>query len=94
MPSLIEHRIDRRARLLAEAARHQIDVYKEMLRPVGGLPVGTDQITTDEAYEFWGKHRFDSIGRHILTDYTPAKIAELDAWLTQEQNRRANAGLV
>ena len=87
----VQHVIDRRADLLAEAILHQVEVRAAMLNPVGGKPPFTDQVTTDEAFAFWSKYRYEPQGKAAISRMTPLQIAELDAWLTQEVNARQQA---
>lgn len=90
MSSEVEHIIDRRTRLLAEAILHEVDVRAAILSPVGGRPPFTDQITTEESFRFWSKQRYEPAGKAAVGRMTPTQVAELDAWLAQEVNARQN----
>lgn len=81
----LQHRLDRRAAMLGERLRREIDLTAQMLRPPGGMPAFTTQLTNTEALDFWKRHRFDRIGAQVLSGWTPEQIAELDAWLAAEQ---------
>lgn len=89
---MLEHRIDRRARLLAEGIAARKALYMKMLRPPGSLAPGETQVTTDEGYAFWMAHRYDEIGKRLTSQMAPGKVAELDAWLAGEVQKRQNAG--
>jgi hypothetical protein len=90
----MQHRLDRRATLLAETIKRRVDLYRRLLRPEGTLPPFMDEKTTAESTVFWRTHRYDSIGRMVLSGYSAGQIAELDAWLTKQNSQIKNRGLV
>mgnify|MGYP001607622587 CR=1 FL=1 len=91
---LLDNRLDIRAHHLAEAIVHRKALLVEMLRPLGTRPPFTEQRTTEEATEWWLKHRYDETGKAILGTYTPAQIAELDAFLAGVTSQRSQQALL
>ena len=88
----IPHLLDRRQAMLTEAILHQKKVLTAVLKPVGGKPPFTEQITTDEAFTFWSKNRYRPLGQAAVSRMTPLQVAELDAWRAREVNERQAPG--
>jgi hypothetical protein len=80
---MIEHILERRTRMLADKIRHRIEVYKDMLRPHGGKPPWTKQLTNEEALVFWRKHRYSELGGRLLSGMSKRQVLQLDQWLAQ-----------
>ena len=88
-----QHRLDRRSALLASKITHYINVVAEMLRPPGGMPPWTDQLTNEDALAFWRKHRFSPLGGQILAGWTPTQVATLDGWLSRNPDPSVAEGI-
>ncbi len=83
MPS--EHRLERRARLLAET---MADATDRLAAQMGEheRPPFTTALTRAESLAWWRQHRHDDFGAKVLTRFTPAQIADLDLALAREMN--------
>ena len=87
--SEVEHIVNRRVNLLAEAIERQVDLIASFYAPANGQRALTEQQTTEQAWELWSAHRYDEIGKHLVSQMAPADVATLDAWLAAETTRRA-----
>ncbi len=83
-----QHIIDRRIELLAEAITREVNVIASFYAPPGGQQAMHEQVTSDQAYEFWSKHRYDEIGKQAISQMQPADVASIDRFLAEELNRR------
>ena len=75
------HPVERRAKLLAGALQHRVEVVRTIL---GDRPPFTDRQTRREALAFWRKHRYDEIGQALVQRMKAEDILDLDRALTEE----------
>lgn len=87
--SQIEYRIERRARLLADAMTARVKLLANFLRPDSARPPFTEQESRREALAWWQKHRFDQFGEQILATMTPNDILALDNALARANEEEA-----
>lgn len=79
-----QHRLERRARLLAS----RIDAAGRGLGSIlGGRPF-TDAKTRSAALDWWSQHRTDQYGAEVLRQMDPVQIADLDAALYAHVNQQ------
>ncbi|MDA8219403.1 MAG: hypothetical protein M0Z94_17505 [Dehalococcoidales bacterium] len=83
--SNLDHVMERRAELLAEAIRHRIEVMADFLMPPGEPPVFSSRVSRRDALAFWTKHRYDQIGAQVLSRWSPEQIMALDAELAKSR---------
>lgn len=87
MSADVEHVLDRRSKLLAEAILHNIAVMVSILKPTGGAAPFTDQLTSADALAWWKKNRYEAEGKAVASRLSPQQVAEIDAWLARELNK-------
>jgi len=86
-----EHRLERRARLLAERMR---STSEDMARQLGAgdrAPF-TTAMTKSESLAWWRLHRHDEYGGQALARMQPLDIAQLDLDLARAMNPEEVAG--
>lgn len=88
---MLKSRFDQRVDRLEELMEDRIQLYEIILQPPGTQPMLTNQLTSEKSLAFWRKHRFDAIGRTVLSAYSPMQVAELDAWLSEQVPNQALA---
>lgn len=81
--SNLQHVMERRASLLANAIEHRVQVMADFLMPPGQPPVFSKRVSRREALAFWTKHRYDQIGAAVLSRWTPEQVMQLDAELAK-----------
>lgn len=79
----LDHVVERRAELLADAIGYRIDLLAGFLAPKGRGPVFTERLRTRDAAAFWLRHRYDDIGRKVLAQWDPEQVMELDRALSE-----------
>jgi hypothetical protein len=80
MSGNVQHIMERRAEMLADAINHRVDLLAEFLT-MDDRPVFTKKLRQAEALSFWQRHRYDEFGAQILASWTPEQILALDAAL-------------
>ncbi len=83
--SNLQHVMERRAELLANAIEHRVQVMTDFLQPPGQPPVFSQKVSRREWLEFWRLHRTDEVGAQVLSTWTPEQIMALDTALGQPQ---------
>ena len=72
-----EHRLERRARLLAERIRDASERLAQQLGAGERTPF-TTAMTKSESLAWWRQHRHDEFGERALQRLQPWEIAQLD----------------
>ncbi len=80
----IEYIMERRARLLADAIKHRIEVMVDLLKEPGQRPVFTKKLSRREALDWWRQHRTDALGLRVMATMTPDQIVSLDRALSEQ----------
>lgn len=83
MSSTPSHRLERRSQLLATRLQERVEAMRNALAPPGQRPPFTTTMPKNAALDWWGKHRYDDVGKSALANYSPDQIAELDATLAR-----------
>ena len=78
----IEYIMERRARLLADAIKHRIDVLLYLLKEPGQRPVFTKKLPQREALTWWRAHRTDPLGMRLMATMSPEQIMGIDRALS------------
>lgn len=77
-----QHPLERRAAMLAEKLNVRIDTMAALMRP-DGRPVFHDRLPERDALAFWRKHRFDDMGKTVLSTWPADQVMKLDLRLAQ-----------
>ncbi len=78
-----QHRLERRATLLAGAIQRQLRIISTVVGPPGERPPFTRQLSAPDAMKWWREHRFDEMGLAMMSKLPVDKQLELDVALSR-----------
>lgn len=76
------HPLERRSAMLADALGKRVDLMATMMRP-DNRPIFHQRLSEPDAVRFWRQHRFDDLGKAVMSSWTPDQILNLDTRLMQ-----------
>lgn len=77
-----QHPLERRTTALAEGLKERVHMLAGMMRP-DGRQIFHTRLNDQKALEFWQKHRFDDLGKQVMSTWTPDQVLNLDTRLMQ-----------
>lgn len=80
----IEYIMERRARKLADAIRHRIELLVDLMKEPGRRPVFTKKMSEREALAWWRQHRNDELGMKVIANMRPEQTMALDRALSDQ----------
>lgn len=80
-----EHRLEKRARLLAMRLREQTEAFRDELGGPHERKPFHQQMGPTAALAWWQQHRYDELGMAVLQRYSVTDIAALDRALAEQQ---------
>ena len=89
----IEYIMERRARLLADAIKHRIEVLLYLLKEPGQRPVFTKKLSQREALAWWRAHRTDPLGMRLMATMSPGQIMDIDRALSAQIEEEKEVGM-
>lgn len=79
--------MERRRDALAEGFQKRVELMAAMMRP-DDKPVFHTRLSGNDAYSFWQAHRFDDLGKAVISTWKPDQILALDQKLAQMNQQR------
>lgn len=79
-----QHPLEQRTTALAEGLKDRVHMLAQMMRP-DGRQIFHQRLDEQRAIEFWQKHRFDDLGKQVMSTWTPDQVLQLDTRLMQVQ---------
>lgn len=87
-----QHILERRAGLLADKLKKNMNDLTESLQAAGGRIPFKTKLSKGSALDWWAQHRYDQLGQRALSSLDPASIMSLDAELAK-YNQSQDQGL-
>lgn len=79
-----QHPLERRSSLLATRMLALRDALRDAVAAEGDRQPFTEHKTETEAFAWWRAHRNDEHGKKVVERMPPARVMELDLWLSQK----------